>query len=270
LIDPENSFAPDTGRIELYRSVGGNGVRLDGANVYSGVEISPHYDSLLVKVTCHGETFEIARRKVLRALAEFRIRGVKTNIPFLQKLAQHETFIAGRTWTTFIDDAPELFQMVSSKNRVQKLLTYLAESIVNGSSIKGQNGPPGNIIPVVPALSGYSADETNEPCVKGWRRIFLDQGPDAFAKAVRAHSGTLITDTTWRDAHQSLLATRVRTIDLKNIATTTSWALQNAFSVECWGGATFDVSLRFLSECPWDRLVSLLHISTIAHAYIRF
>ncbi|KAI0394800.1 pyruvate carboxylase [Xylariaceae sp. FL0594] len=255
--DPAKQFQPDTGKIEVYRSAGGNGVRLDGGNGFAGAVITPYYDSMLVKCTCHGSTYEIARRKVLRALIEFRVRGVKTNIPFLASLLTHPTFIDGNCWTTFIDDTPQLFDLVGSQNRAQKLLAYLGDVAVNGSSIKGQIGEPkfkGEF--VLPEL--FNADgskiDVSQPCQKGWRQIILDEGPKAFAKAVRQYKGCLLMDTTWRDAHQSLLATRVRTVDLLGIAKETSHALSNLYSLECWGGATFDVAMRFLYEDPWDRL----------------
>ena len=255
--DPSQNFAPDTGKIEVYRSAGGNGVRLDGGNGFAGAVISPHYDSMLVKCTCHGSTYEIARRKILRALVEFRIRGVKTNIPFLASLLTHPTFIEGNCWTTFIDDTPELFKLIGSQNRAQKLLQYLGDIAVNGSSIAGQIGESkfkGDIImPKILEESGKEVDLT-KPCTEGWKQIIDKDGPEGFAKAVRANKGCLIMDTTWRDAHQSLLATRVRTVDLCNIAYETSYALSNAWALECWGGATFDVAMRFLYEDPWDRL----------------
>ncbi|KAF2644371.1 pyruvate carboxylase [Massarina eburnea CBS 473.64] len=255
--DPANGFAPDTGKIEVYRSAGGNGVRLDGGNGFAGAIITPHYDSMLVKCSCRGSTYEIVRRKMLRALVEFRIRGVKTNIPFLLKLLTHETFIEGKCWTTFIDDTPALFNLIGSQNRAQKLLAYLGELAVNGSQVKGQVGEPkfrGEIkIPVLHDSNGAKVD-TSAPCTTGWRNILLKEGPEGFAKAVRANKGCLIMDTTWRDAHQSLLATRVRTVDLLNIAKETSHAYSNAWALECWGGATFDVAMRFLYEDPWDRL----------------
>ncbi|KAF8428164.1 carbamoyl-phosphate synthase L chain, ATP binding domain-containing protein [Tirmania nivea] len=258
--DASKGFQPDTGKIEVYRSAGGNGVRLDGGNGFAGAIITPHYDSMLVKCTCHGSTYEIARRKMLRSLIEFRIRGVKTNIAFLASLLTHEVFISGNCWTTFIDDTPELFALMTSQNRAQKLLAYLGDVAVNGSSIKGQVGEPkfkGEIImPVLRDASGKAID-VSSPCQKGWRNILLREGPAAFAKAIRQNKGTLIMDTTWRDAHQSLLATRVRTIDLVNIAKHTSYAYANAYSLECWGGATFDVAMRFLYEDPWDRLRKL-------------
>lgn len=255
--DPAQSFAPDTGKIEVYRSAGGNGVRLDGGNGFAGAIITPHYDSMLVKCSCRGSTYEIVRRKMLRALVEFRIRGVKTNIPFLIKLLTHPTFVDGQCWTTFIDDTPALFDLIGSQNRAQKLLAYLGDLAVNGSQIKGQIGEPKfkGVIPI-PAIHDNSGNkiDTSAPCTKGWRNVLLKEGPEGFAKAVRANKGCLIMDTTWRDAHQSLLATRVRTVDLLNIAKETSHAFSNAWALECWGGATFDVAMRFLYEDPWDRL----------------
>jgi pyruvate carboxylase len=212
---------------------------------------------MLVKCSCRGSTYEIVRRKMLRALVEFRIRGVKTNIPFLLKLLTHPTFIDGKCWTTFIDDTPALFDLIGSQNRAQKLLAYLGELAVNGSQVKGQIGEPkfkGEIkIPTIIDKDGNKVD-TSMPATKGWRSIILEQGPEGFAKAVRANKGTLIMDTTWRDAHQSLLATRVRTVDLLGIAKETSHAYANAWALECWGGATFDVAMRFLYEDPWERL----------------
>ncbi|KAK8844019.1 pyruvate carboxylase [Kwoniella newhampshirensis] len=260
--DAAAGFQPDTGKIEVYRSAGGNGVRLDASSGYAGAQITPHYDSLLVKCSVSGATYEVARRKMLRALVEFRIRGVKTNIPFLIRLLTHEVFESGKTWTTFIDDTPELFKLVHSQNRAQKLLAYLGDIAVNGSSIKGQMGEPGLkteaiIPPIVDNADPTKVVDTSEPCLKGWRNIIVNEGPEAFAKAIRAYKGTLIMDTTWRDAHQSLLATRMRTVDMANIAKETSHALQNAYSLECWGGATFDVAMRFLYEDPWDRLRTL-------------
>ncbi|KAF3985127.1 hypothetical protein FT663_05264 [Candidozyma haemuli var. vulneris] len=260
--DPAKNFQPDTGKIEVYRSAGGNGVRLDGGNGFAGSVISPHYDSMLVKCSCSGSTYEISRRKMLRALIEFRIRGVKTNIPFLLALLTNETFIQGNCWTTFIDDTPSLFRMISSQNRATKLLSYLGDLAVNGSSIKGQMGMPKLLTEaLIPILhdpkTGIEIDVESPVKPRGWRQVLLELGPEKFAKQVNDFKGTLITDTTWRDAHQSLLATRVRTIDLVNIAPTTAHALNGAFSLECWGGATFDVSMRFLHEDPWARLRKL-------------
>jgi pyruvate carboxylase len=259
--DPSKGFQPDTGKIEVYRSSGGNGVRLDGGNGFAGAVISPHYDSMLVKCSCLGSNYEVARRKMLRSLVEFRIRGVKTNIPFLLTLLTHDTFIKGKCWTTFIDDTPSLFDMMTSQNRAQKILAYLGDMAVNGSQIKGQMGLPKLKGPVtVPELHDPSTGEiidVSTPCQKGWRNILVEQGPEAFAKAVRNFDGCLVMDTTWRDAHQSLLATRVRTYDLLQIANTTSYGMSGAFALECWGGATFDVAMRFLHEDPWDRLRKL-------------
>ncbi|KAI7900118.1 pyruvate carboxylase [Cokeromyces recurvatus] len=259
--DPEKGFQPDTGKIEVYRSSGGNGVRLDGGAGFAGAVITPHYDSLLVKVTCTGSTFEVARRKIVRALVEFRIRGVKTNIPFLQRLVTYPTFITGTCWTTFIDDTPDLFELVQYQNRAQRMLGYLGDVVVNGSQIKGQVGEPTYKQEIeVPGLlddMGNKIDVSRTLPSNGWRQVLLEKGPEGFAKAIREHPGTLIMDTTWRDAHQSLLATRVRTLDLLRVAPTTAHALANAFALECWGGATFDVSMRFLHEDPWDRLMKL-------------
>ena len=258
--DPAKNFAPDTGKIEVYRSAGGNGVRLDGGNGFAGAVISPHYDSMLVKCSTSGSNYEIARRKMIRALVEFRIRGVKTNIPFLLALLTHPVFISGDCWTTFIDDTPSLFEMVSSKNRAQKLLAYIGDLCVNGSSIKGQIGfPKLNKEAEIPDLLDPNDEviDVSKPSTNGLRPYLLKYGPDAFSKKVRGFDGCMIMDTTWRDAHQSLLATRVRTIDLLRIAPTTSHALQNAFALECWGGATFDVAMRFLYEDPWERLRQL-------------
>jgi len=257
--DAQQGFQPDTGKIEVYRSAGGNGVRLDASSGFAGAQITPHYDSLLVKVSVKGATFEVARRKMLRALVEFRIRGVKTNIPFLFRVLSHEVFCRNATWTTFIDDTPELFQLVTSQNRAQRLLAYLGDLVVNGSSIAGQQGEPG-LSEEIPIPEIPNTEQEGEmldcslPCQKGWRNILVEEGPEAFAKAVRDYDGCLIMDTTWRDAHQSLLATRLRTVDILNIAKETSHALQNAFALECWGGATFDVAMRFLHEDPWERL----------------
>ena len=258
--DPANGFSPDTGKIEVYRSAGGNGVRLDGGNGFAGAIITPFYDSMLVKCTCLSTTYEVVRRKMLRALVEFRIRGVKTNIPFLGSLLTHPTFIEGHCWTTFIDDTPELFSLVGSQNRAQKLLAYLGDVAVNGSSIKGQIGEPKLKTPIImPDLLDKDGKvvDISVPPKTGWKYLLDKEGPEAFAKGIRANKGCLLMDTTWRDAHQSLLATRVRTVDILNIAKETSHAYANAYSLECWGGATFDVAMRFLYEDPWDRLRKL-------------
>ncbi|KAI9597804.1 pyruvate carboxylase [Syncephalis fuscata] len=254
--DPQQNFQPDTGRIEVY-SIGRRG--------FAGSIITPHYDSLLVKLTCRGMDYSTTVDRVFRALTEFRIRGVKSNISFLQQLIQHETFRERICWTTFIDDTPELFDLVPNLNRAQRLLAYLGDLAVNGSSIKGQMGEPTYReklrIPVLPPPCSSGPNDllpdTTKPCAEGWRKILLENGPEAFAQAIRKHPGTLIMDTTWRDAHQSLLATRLRTIDIARVAAVSSHAFKNAFSMEMWGGATFDVAMRFLYEDPWDRLKKL-------------
>jgi len=249
--DPQRNFQPDTGRLEAYRSAVGMGIRLDQNAAYAGSVISPHYDSLLVKVTGRGLTFEQCARKLMRAITEFRVRGVKTNIPFLQKLLTHPTFLTGVVSTAFIDENPDLFNFVPTSNRAQRLLYYLGDLIVNGISAVGAIGPPpADIDPIIPSVP-------DGPPPPGWRQVLLAHGPEGFARAVRKHKGLLIMDTTWRDAHQSLLATRMRTVDLCNIAPATAHALASAYSLEMWGGATFDVALRFLHECPWDRLDKL-------------
>ncbi|MCA9715707.1 MAG: pyruvate carboxylase, partial [Myxococcales bacterium] len=251
--DPERGFQPDTGRIEAYRSASGMGVRLDGGSGYAGAVISPHYDSLLVKVTAHALSFEAASEKLARALAEFRVRGVKTNVPFLQNVLRHPEFIAGEVTTSFIDSNPGLFQFPRRRNRAQRVLRYLAEVAVNGPATPGasKTARPGPVVAEIPQPPAGARPP------RGWRDVLREQGPEGFAEAVRAHPGLMVTDTTWRDAHQSLLATRVRTIDLKAIAPITSHTLATAYSLEMWGGATFDVALRFLRECPWDRLERL-------------
>jgi len=249
--DPSMGFSPDFGRIEVYRPPGGLGVRLDG-EVVVGSRISPFYDSLLVKLTCKSHSFEGAVQKMYRSLAEFKIRGVKTNVPFLENVLQSDAFLSGKVTTNFIDETPELFDLTSSVDDTQKLLTYLGEIAVNGSKHPGAVGPPPiGMEPKPPQPSQKFEDLARK---ESFKKIIDEQGPQAFAKAVRNHKGLLIMDTTWRDAHQSLLATRVRTRDLYNSADMTASALDGAYSLEMWGGATFDVSLRFLRDCPWRRL----------------
>ena len=251
--DPLNGFQPDTGRIEAYRSASGMGIRIDGGSGYAGASVSPHYDSLLAKVTAHSLTFDGAAAKLHRALAEFRIRGVKTNIPFLQNVLRHDTFVSGKARTDFIDTTPELFEFPRRRNRAQRVLRFLGEVAVNGPTVAPASDALPGPDPEIPTLP---ASATAHP-PQGWRRILLEQGPAAFAKAVRQHQGLLLMDTTWRDAHQSLLATRVRTRELAAIAPATAAILHNSYALEMWGGATFDVALRFLRECPWDRLERL-------------
>uniref|UniRef100_A0A8D0APW0 pyruvate carboxylase n=1 Tax=Sander lucioperca TaxID=283035 RepID=A0A8D0APW0_SANLU len=249
--DPSRGFQPDTGRIEVFRSGEGMGIRLDSASAFQGAVISPHYDSLLVKVIASGKDLQTAASKMSRALAEFRVRGVKTNIPFLQNVFANHQFLHSTVDTQFIDENQELFNLKPTQNRAQKLLHYLGHVMVNGPTTPiPVKAKPSSIDPVIPP--GILGD----PPV-GFRDILLRDGPEGFAKAVRAHQGLLLMDTTFRDAHQSLLATRVRTHDLKMISPFVSHNFSNLFSLENWGGATFDVAMRFLSECPWKRLQEL-------------
>ncbi|XP_064258314.1 LOW QUALITY PROTEIN: pyruvate carboxylase, mitochondrial [Passer domesticus] len=249
--DPARGFQPDTGRIEVFRSGEGMGIRLDGASAFQGALISPHYDSLLVKVVAHGPDQPAAAAKMSRALAEFRIRGVKTNIPFLQNVLAHPQFLAGAADTQFIDENPELFHLRPGQNRAQKLLHYLGHVMVNGPSTP------------LPVKAKAALVEPTPPPVPmgappaGLRAVLQREGPGGFARALRAHRGLLLTDTTFRDAHQSLLATRVRTRDLARVAPFVAHALSPLCSMETWGGATFDVAMRFLHECPWERLREL-------------
>lgn len=250
--DPAKNFQPDTGRIEVFRSGEGMGIRLDSASAFAGALITPHYDSLLVKVIATAKNHEQACSKMVRALTEFRIRGVKTNIPFLINVLQHQKFLNGYVDTYFIDENPRLFNMTPSQNRAQKLLHYFGNLIVNGPLTPlGTTIPPAKIVPTAPPVP------LNEDVPRGWRNVLLEKGPKEFAKAVRNHKGLLLMDTTFRDAHQSLLATRVRTYDLKRISPFVAHNLNQLFSLENWGGATFDVALRFLHEDPWERLKEL-------------
>nr|CAB3264684.1 pyruvate carboxylase, mitochondrial [Phallusia mammillata] len=247
--DPAHDFRPDTGRIEVFRSGEGMGIRLDSASAFAGAIVSPHYDSLLVKVISHAADMPSAARKMHRALQEFRIRGVKTNIPFLMNVITDDTFLHGTITTQFIDNNPQLFKLSPSQNRAGRLLQYLAEVMVNGPSTPlPTNLKPPYAEPALPTLP------PGEFTPSGWRDLLLEKGPEEFAKAIRQNEGLLITDTTMRDAHQSLLATRVRTYDLARISPFVARRLNSLFSLENWGGATFDVALRFLHECPWERL----------------
>jgi pyruvate carboxylase len=249
--DPLRGFQPDTGTIEVFRPGEGFGIRIDAGSGYVGAEISPHYDSMLAKVIGRALEFPAAATKLHRALAEFRVRGVQTNIPFLQNVLMHPRFLAGNVDTGFLDETPRLFRFPRRQNRAQRLLRYLADVAVNGpASPVLSTLAPAKVEPAVPA-------SPKGPPPDGWRQVLLERGPAGFAKAVREHGRLLLMDTTWRDAHQSLLATRVRTIDLVAIAPATAHALRSCFSLEMWGGATFDVALRFLRECPWDRLERL-------------
>ncbi|MCL6707738.1 pyruvate carboxylase [Pseudomonas sp. R2.Fl] len=246
--DPEQNFIPDYGRITAYRSAAGFGIRLDGGTAYSGAVITRYYDPLLVKVTASGSTPEEAISRMDRALREFRIRGVATNLTFLEAIIGHPKFRDNSYTTRFIDTTPELFEQVKRADRATKLLTYLADVTVNGHpEAKGRPEPsPLAAKPVVPYINGDIPDGTKQ---------LLDRlGPKKFGEWMRNEKRVLMTDTTMRDGHQSLLATRMRTYDIARIASVYARALPNLLSLECWGGATFDVSMRFLTEDPWERL----------------
>ena len=250
--DPANNFLPDYGRIAHYRSASGLGIRLDAGSAFSGALVYPYYDSLLVKVTARGRRFVDAAKRMDRALAEFRVRGVKTNIAFLHKLIRHETFLAGECTTRFIDEHPALFDIPTRKNRAQKILSYLGEVIVNGNELVA--GRPEAKRRHAAPVPDY--DQHSKP-PEGTRDKLKALGPKKFAEWIRDEKRLLLTDTTFRDAHQSLLATRVRTRDLVEVAGAYSHLLPELFSLEMWGGATFDTSMRFLKECPWERLTRM-------------
>ena len=239
--DPANNFAPDTGKITAYRSAGGFGVRLDGGNAYTGAVISPYYDSLLVKITTWDNTFEGVCRKAARAINEIHVRGVKTNIAFVTNILKNPVFIAGGCHTKFIDETPELFQLDEGQDRATKMLKYIGNIVV-----KEQGEHKFYDEPRFPPVTGNRPD--------GLKQMLDAQGPKAVCDWVRDQKKLLICDTTTRDAHQSLLATRVRTRDIIKGMKGTSEILADAFSLECWGGATFDVAYRFLHESPWERL----------------
>ncbi|OEH85114.1 pyruvate carboxylase [Desulfuribacillus stibiiarsenatis] len=249
--DPANNFLPDTGKIAAYRTSGGFGVRLDGGNGFQGAVITPHYDSLLVKVSTWALTFEQAAAKMVRNLREFRIRGLKTNILFLENVVQHEKFISGEYTTSFIDTTPELFNFPLIRDRGSKLLNFIGETIVNGYPGIEKTKKPIFHQPNIPKVN------MTEPFPNGTKQIFEAKGAKGLADWVKEQKEVLLTDTTFRDAHQSLLATRVRTKDLKLIAEPTARMLPNLFSMEMWGGATYDVAMRFLHEDPWERLLLL-------------
>jgi pyruvate carboxylase len=249
--DPENNFAPDYGKLTTYRSPAGFGIRLDGGTAYAGAALSPYYDSLLVKVTAWGITLPEACQRMDRALREFRIRGVKTNIPFLENVVHHPTFQSGGVTTRFLDESPELFRMPRRADRATKLLAYLGDVILNGNpEVKGKSAPTVFDTPPIPRAPSSAPPP-------GSRQMLLSLGPKRFAEWARSAKPLLITDTTFRDAHQSLLATRVRTRDLLATAPAIAHRLSNLFSLEMWGGATFDTALRFLHEDPWQRLREL-------------
>ncbi|WLR47074.1 pyruvate carboxylase [Halobacillus litoralis] len=249
--DPLNNFMPDTGKIMAYRSGGGFGVRLDAGNGFQGAVISPYYDSLLVKLSTWALSFDQAAHKMVRNLKEFRIRGIKTNIPFLENVVQHKQFLSGEYDTTFIDRSPELFVFPKRKDRGTKMLAYIADRTVNGFEGYGNRKKPNYSKPRIPII------KHSEPIPDGTKQILNERGPEGLASWLKERNEVLLTDTTFRDAHQSLLATRVRTKDLENIAEPTARLLPDLFSLEMWGGATFDVSYRFLNEDPWERLLKL-------------
>ncbi|GGO88654.1 pyruvate carboxylase [Nocardioides phosphati] len=247
--DPANDFRPDTGKITTYRSPGGAGVRLDAGTVYTGAEVSPHFDSMLAKLTCRGRDFTEAVNRARRALGEFHILGVQTNIPFVQGLLEEPEFLAGKVTTSFIAEHPELLHTRSSGDQSTKLVSYLADVTVNQP-----HGPAPTTLEPATKLPGI--DLAVAPAA-GTRQQLLELGPAGFAAALRAQREVAITDTTFRDAHQSLLATRIRTRDLVTGAAHTAHLLPQLWSLECWGGATYDVALRFLAEDPWERLAAL-------------
>ncbi len=240
--DPSNSFLPDTGKITVYRSAAGNGIRLDGGTAYTGAEITPYYDSLLVKIISYDRNFASAVKKGVRALKETRVRGVKTNIPFLINVLQNETFVKGECTTTFIGETPELFQISLGRDRATRIAEFIGNKIVN--DVNGEK----------PAIGCITAPATSGNKIYGARDEFLKLGAKEFTQKIMREKKLYITDTSMRDAHQSLMATRMRTIDLLKAAPATNEIMRNAFSVEAWGGATFDVAYRFLKESPWDRL----------------
>ena len=247
--DPANKFIPDYGRIIAYRSPGGFGIRLDGGMGYSGAVITPFYDSLLVKLIASGQTYDIAMRRMHRALSEFRIRGVKTNIPFLENLIGHPQFQSGQAVTTLIDTTPELFQFKGRRDRATKVLDFLGNVIVNGNPHAKGYKPAKPFAPAaLPAYDRRAAPPT------GTRQLLLELGPKGFAEWTLKQKRLLVTDTTWRDAHQSLMATRVRSYDMLATADAIARRAPELFSLEMWGGATFDTAMRFLSEDPWERL----------------
>ncbi|SDQ39536.1 pyruvate carboxylase [Quadrisphaera sp. DSM 44207] len=247
--DPANGFRPDTGRITAYRSVGGAGVRLDGGTVEVGAEISAHFDSMLVKLTCRGRDFPTAVRRSRRSLAEFRIRGVSTNISFLQAVLDDPDFITGNLSTSFIEERPQLLSARAPADRGTKLLTWLADVTVNK--------PHGEAPTALAPATKLPDVDLEAPAPAGSRQRLADLGPEAFAAALREQVPVAVTETTFRDAHQSLLATRVRTRDLLAVAPHLARTVPQLLSVECWGGATYDVALRFLGEDPWERLAAL-------------
>lgn len=247
--DPTNGFRPDTGMISAYRSPGGAGIRLDGGTAFAGTSISPHFDSMLVKLSCRGRDFPTAVARARRALAEFRIRGVATNIPFLQAVLEDDDFAGGRVTTSFIEERPHLLTARHSADRGTRLLNYLADVTVNQP-----NGPRPTAADPVLKLPEV---DLSVPPRDGSKQRLTELGPEGFARWLRESDAVGVTDTTFRDAHQSLLATRVRSKDLLAVAPHVARMTPELLSLECWGGATYDVALRFLAEDPWERLAKL-------------
>lgn len=250
--DPSNQFRPDYGRITHYRSAGGLGIRLDAGSAFSGAVVNPFYDSLLVKVTARGRNLAEAAGRMERCLQEFRIRGVKTNIPFLISLITHPTFLAGDATTRMIDKTPELFELSKRRDRATRLLQFIADTLVNGNKLVADYSTK-----IRRELPEPPRTDHSKPIPDGFRQQFLKLGAKEFCMSIRNTKELLLTDTTMRDAHQSLLATRVRTYDMLKIADAYARLAHQLFSVEMWGGATFDTSMRFLKESPWQRLADL-------------
>ncbi|WP_312129130.1 pyruvate carboxylase [Lysinibacillus capsici] len=249
--DPANDFMPDTGKLMVYRSSGGFGVRLDAGNGFQGAVVTPYYDSLLVKISTSGMNFKEAAAKMDRNLKEFRIRGVKTNIPFLNNVVTHEKFLSGAFDTSFIDTTPELFEFPVRKDRGTKLLSYIGNVTLNGFPGVEKKSKPIFVQPNQPKIDPLILPPA------GTKQILDTQGADGLVQWILAQEDVLLTDTTFRDAHQSLLATRVRSQDMYQIADATARMMHQLFSLEMWGGATFDVAYRFLKEDPWERLAKL-------------
>jgi len=249
--DPANNFMPDTGKLMVYRSSGGFGVRLDAGNGFQGAVVTPYYDSLLVKISTSGMNFKEAAAKMDRNLKEFRIRGVKTNIPFLNNVVTHEKFLSGAFDTSFIDTTPELFHFPVRQDRGTKLLSYIGNVTLNGFPGVEKTSKPIFVQPNIPKIDPLIVPPA------GTKQILDTQGADGLVQWILAQEDVLLTDTTFRDAHQSLLATRVRSHDMYQIADATARTMHQLFSLEMWGGATFDVAYRFLKEDPWERLAKL-------------
>ncbi|HVR74376.1 MAG TPA: pyruvate carboxylase, partial [Planctomycetota bacterium] len=250
--DPTHAFTPQYGKITAYRSAVGFGVRLDAGSAFTGAVVTPYYDSLLVKVTAWGNTFAGAARRMLRTLAEFRVRGLSTNIPFLANVVGHPDFQAGLCNTGFIESHPELFRFTERRDRATKLIRFLGDLSVHGNSMVGRGlKAPANVNPTLPARPAAAGLK------RGTKQVLEEKGPEGLAAWMQKQKRLLITDTTFRDAHQSLLATRMRTKDLVTVASTYARNLSELFSMEVWGGATFDTAMRFLREDPWERLALL-------------